>query len=455
MAINTRAVAALQLNPKQNKPKKKYDNNMGDRGDPTEFSQTAPLEIFRRRSPDDIMLLIFLQVFGNFFSTPRAAIAWSSVYIPLSLRVDRMRARFYRAKERPISVFFDFVDHEFTRNKRWTMKNLSTHINAAFDLLQRRADKCIELSIKSFTLSSSALIIRRIGWLRPGAIRNLSLHFNPYTPDSSTAYRVHNAPAPPPRTVSGVKDIRIQGTMPRWTHGHPYAHLSGVSLHHLRGTNAIRWEDAMALFNNNHNLLGVRLDHVECRGTPSAGNGYLTLPNLVDLHVSVCNANSVLFAASMKTPAISNLQITAKTDVDLIVDCAHADTIRSMLGRAPAIVALEVSNNKFNTLQMLVDIVTKPLPKEAIIKSICPHLTMIIGDAKLDISQINRLLTKRSAAFFDEDIVVYVPDKASNGQAAKEYFCKDGKVDSRYIIRGDAHRTTYFTSHTIEVDPVI
>ncbi|KAJ7114524.1 hypothetical protein C8R44DRAFT_740658 [Mycena epipterygia] len=84
-------------------------------------------------------------------------------------------------------------------------------------------------------------------------------------------------------------------------------------------------------------------------------------------------------------------------------------------------------------------IVAKPLPKEAIIKSICPRLRMIIGeqlhvryrDAKLDISQIKRLLTEHCATFFNEDIVVYVPEKARTGQAAKEYFWKDGEVESR------------------------
>ncbi|KAJ7102705.1 hypothetical protein C8R44DRAFT_746690 [Mycena epipterygia] len=52
-------------------------------------------------------------------------------------------------------------------------------------------------------------------------------------------------------------------------------------------------------------------------------------------------------------------------------------------------------------------------------------------DAKLDISQIKRLLTERYATFFNEDIVVYVPEKARTGQAAKEYFWKDGEVESR------------------------
>ncbi|KAJ7108207.1 hypothetical protein C8R44DRAFT_744154 [Mycena epipterygia] len=51
-------------------------------------------------------------------------------------------------------------------------------------------------------------------------------------------------------------------------------------------------------------------------------------------------------------------------------------------------------------------------------------------DVKLNISQIKRLLTERCATLFNEDIIVYVPEKARTRQAAKEYFWKDGEVEN-------------------------
>ncbi|KAJ7097350.1 hypothetical protein C8R44DRAFT_748461 [Mycena epipterygia] len=68
-----------------------------------------------------------------------------------------------------------------------------------------------------------------------------------------------------------------------------------------------------------------------------------------------------------------------------------------------------------------------------------PYIENNPGDAKLDISQIKRLLTERFGTFFNEDIVVYVPEKARTGQAAKEYFWRDGEVESRIKEQSEKH----------------
>ncbi|KAJ7113552.1 hypothetical protein C8R44DRAFT_881848 [Mycena epipterygia] len=109
----------------------------------------------------------------------------------------------------------------------------------------------------------------------------------------------------------------------------------------------------------------------------------------------------------------------ARTFEDNIFARGQYKILKDIVAPVPAVATMDASDFALNQAPA---IVAKPLPKEAIIKS--------IWDAKLDISQIKRLLTERYATFFNEDIVVYVPEKARTGQAAKEYFWKDGEVES-------------------------
>ncbi|KAJ7703536.1 hypothetical protein B0H17DRAFT_1194071 [Mycena rosella] len=128
------------------------------------------------------------------------------------------------------------------------------------------------------------------------AICSLTLSFSTLSPDSLAAYQQFATAA----TLDGVnlaltnlKEMCLQGAMPKWLNGHLYAFLRGLSLHRFRGPTVIAWVDVQLICSEGKNLVGLRLDQVECRDMPLTDDHSLPImKKLVELHLNVFNGLS-------------------------------------------------------------------------------------------------------------------------------------------------------------------
>ncbi|KAJ7602069.1 hypothetical protein B0H17DRAFT_1155078 [Mycena rosella] len=354
--------------------------------------------------------------------------AWSAVYVCLETSIDTMDKHFDNAKHFKLTVQFDFSDHRYLSTNTWTQHNFLPIISASFEQLAVSPERCTRLTVRSCLRTATSTIESYVSHLKLPALQILNIHFlfiRPEEPQATTNLVVtHSSPS---IALAGLIELKLQGLFPRWRNGQPYNGLSWLSLHMMRGSTAMTWAEARALFVAASRLIGLRLDQVECTNFLTTPERLPTLWYLKKFALSVSHHSSVRMARAIDMPAVKWLTLTARADdnvyhiiienlqameqathLTLNIQCRETSTLRSLLCKFPRLTHLDYTSNNARMVELLASTAAAALPKQLAHMKSMPPAGGNSGKQRATKISTTDLLTRRSKAFFSRRLKVFV-----------------------------------------------
>ncbi|KAJ6534497.1 hypothetical protein DFH09DRAFT_1092090 [Mycena vulgaris] len=252
--------------------------------------------------------------------------------------------------------------------------------------------------------------------------------------------------------MANIHELRLHGSFPKWEFGQSYTHLQLLSLYHMRGSTALTWLEAEALFSTACRLTSLRLDQVECREFPATYDRLPTMHHLAKLSLTISHSSSARLAAAFDMPAARTLNLVAKSEMNvyygvisdiqgfklithltLIIECTRTDTIRSLLGKIPKLMYLDYRNNNHRMLELFAETVATVIPGGVTPATFCPALTKLIISGRASKVTLNNLLKYRQPAYFSRRLVVHIPGVKSKDIETKNYYMLNGVQTAKAV----------------------
>lgn len=243
--------------------------------------------------------------------------AWSAIYVSFYTTRSYTDFQFKHAGTRALTVFIHFVDVERVIHKAWSRRDVRGLVEYTFARLTTSARKCTQLAVNAYTSNATSSILGWIARLRANSITVLTVNIAPSSPDLLAFEHGTMPDSEPSTTYTALKDLSIQGILPMWKHGQPYAHLQSLTLHKLRGRASLTWNHACLMLDVMKNLKALRLDDIECRGIPMTSESLPESSQLTELTVTLTHETCARLVSKIDAPALEKFRIASTSDLNL------------------------------------------------------------------------------------------------------------------------------------------